>query len=96
MYEASRSTVLLKGEKSAMFSVEQGVAQGCSLSPVLFSVFINDLLKDVEQAELGIRLSSGKRVGGMLFADDFVGVSDSRESLQKFIDIVHGYCNKWR
>ena len=96
MYEASRSTVLLEGEKSAMFSVEQGVAQGCSLSPILFSVFINDLLKDVEQAELGIQLSNGKRVGGMLFADDFVGVSDSRESLQKLIDVVHGYCNKWR
>ena len=92
MYEASRSTVLLEGEKSAMFSVEQGVAQGCSLSPILFSVFI----KDVEQAELGIQLSSGKRVGGMLFADDFVGVSDSRESLQKLIVVVHGYCNKWR
>ena len=59
------------------------MAQGCSLSPILFSVFINDLLKDVEQAELGIQLSSGKRVGGMLFADDFVGVSDSRESPQK-------------
>ena len=96
MYEASRSTVLLEGEKSATFSVEQGVAQGCSLSPILFSVFINDLLKDVEQAELGIQLSSGKRVGGMLFGDDFVGVSDSRESLQKLIDVVHGYCNKWR
>ena len=45
MYEASRSTVLLEGEKSAMFSVEQGVVQGCSLSPILFSVFINDLLR---------------------------------------------------
>ena len=28
MYAASRSTVLLEGEKSAMFSVEQGMAQG--------------------------------------------------------------------
>ena len=54
------------------------------------------MLKDVEQAELGIQLSSGKRVGGMLFADDFVGVSDSRESLQKLRDVVHGYCNMWR
>ena len=73
--------MLLEGEKSAMFSVEQAVAQGCSLSPILFSVFINDLLQDVEQAELGIQCSSGKRVGGMLFADDCVSVSDSRESL---------------
>ena len=31
----------------------------------------------------------------MLFADDFVGVSDSKESLQKLMDVVHGYCNKW-
>ena len=32
----------------------------------------------------------------MLFTDDFVGVSDSRESLQKLIDVVHRYCSKWR
>ena len=96
MYEASRSAVFLEGEKSAVFRLEQGVAQGCSLSPILFSVFINDLLKEVEQAKLGVQLSSGKKIGGMLFADDFVGVSDSKESLQKLIDVVHGYCNKWR
>ena len=40
MYNASRSAVFLEGEKSAVFRLEQGVAQGCSLS---FSVFINDL-----------------------------------------------------
>ena len=28
----------------------------------------------VEQTRLGIQLSSGKTVGGMLFADDFVGI----------------------
>ena len=53
------------------------------------------LLKVVEQAKLGVQLSSGKKIGGMLFADDFVGVSDSQESLQKLIDVVHGYRNKW-
>ena len=42
MYEKSSSMVLLEGEKSSRFNVEQGVAQGCSLSPILFSVFIND------------------------------------------------------
>ena len=66
------------------------------VSPILFSVFINDLLKDVEQAEVGVQLSSGKRVGGMMFADEFVDVSYSRESLQKLVDVVHGYCKTWR
>ena len=96
VYMSSRSAVLLEGEKSDLFNVEQGVAQGCSLSPILFSVFINDLLKEVEQVELGIQLSSGKTFGGMLFADDFVDVSVSKESLQKLIDITNSYCSKWR
>ena len=49
MYESSKSAVLLDGERS----VEQGVAQGCSLSPIMFSVFINGLFRDVEEAEIG-------------------------------------------
>ena len=50
----------------------------------------------MEQAELGIVLSAGGRLGGMLFADDFVGVSESGEQLQKLIYVVHAYCRKWR
>ena len=29
LYEVSRSAVLLEGEKSTTFTLEQGVAQGC-------------------------------------------------------------------
>ena len=31
-----------------------------------------------------------------LFADDFVGVSESNDQLQTLIDAVHAYCRKWR
>ena len=78
MYESSRSAVLLEGEKLDSFNVEQ--AQDCSLSNILFSLVINDLLKEVEQAGLVIQMGTGNIVGGM-FADDFVGVSDSKENL---------------
>ena len=81
--------MLLDGEKFNMFNVEQGVAQGRSLSPILFSVFINDLLKVVEEARLGVQLCNNKSITGMLFADNIVGLSDSREKLQKLIDVVH-------
>ena len=56
------------GELEA-FNVEQRVAQGCSLSPILFSVFINGLFVAVEQAGLCIELSDRGKVGGLLFAD---------------------------
>ena len=34
IYECFWSAVLLEVEKSEVFNVEQGVAQGCSLSPI--------------------------------------------------------------
>ena len=64
--------------------------------PYYFSVFINDFFKEVDQVELGVQLTGGKTFGAMLFADDFVGVSASKESLQKPIDVVYSYCSKWR
>ena len=62
MYSSSRSAVLLKGEKFSTFSVEQRVAQGCSLSSILFSVFISDLLEGIDRAQIGIQLKSGNEV----------------------------------
>ena len=56
-------------------------------------MFINGLLEAVEQAELGIDLNNGSTFGGMLFANDFVGVCDSEEQLLKLIDAVHAYCS---
>ena len=47
------------------------------------------MLKEVEQNGPGIELSSGKTVGGMLFADDFVGISNSKESLQNLLAVVY-------
>ena len=83
---------MVDGKWSEAFSVAQGMAQGCSL----FSVFINDLLKEIDQAELGLELSNGARIGGMVFTDDSVGVCDSPHDLQKLIDVVYAYCGKWR
>ena len=36
MYESSKNAVILEGEKSDTFTIEQGMAQGCCLSPYYF------------------------------------------------------------
>ena len=65
-------------------------------STLVCLLFINGLLKEVEQAGLGVELSDGSTIGGMLFADDFVAVSNSEEELQRLINVAHAYCCKWR
>ena len=36
------------------------------------------------------------QLNDLLFADDFVGLSDSKEGLQDMINVVHAYSKKWR
>jgi hypothetical protein len=42
LYKKVESSVLVDGECSRWFVVENGVRQGCPISPILFSVFVKD------------------------------------------------------
>ncbi|CAB1105719.1 unnamed protein product [Ectocarpus sp. CCAP 1310/34] len=77
MTVCTKSAVMLDGELSKFFDIEQGVPQGCTLSPTLFQVFINDLLEVVEAVRKGVKVGDTKTsVSGMLFADDYVKFTD--------------------
>ena len=53
-----------KNPNSSIY-VGQGVAQGCSMSPILFSILINQLLDEVEKAGF---VKNDVKVGGLMFA----------------------------
>ena len=55
--------------------------------------FINQLLDEVEKAGIGITVKKDVKVGGLMFADDFVGLTTN---LQTLINVVQGFCNEWR
>ncbi|CAB1121568.1 unnamed protein product [Ectocarpus sp. CCAP 1310/34] len=95
MTECTKSAVMLDGELSKFFDIEQGVPQGCTLFPTLFQVFINDLLNVVEAVRKGVKVGDTETsVSGMLFADDFVGMSDTPEGLQLQIDAAKKFADK--
>ena len=52
LYLKNRSCVYLEGKTSGFFSVNQGVAQGCTLSPTLFLIYIDGLLCELEAAQI--------------------------------------------
>ena len=66
------------------------------MSPTLFLIYINGLLNEIEKCpELGVKFSKNK-ISGLLFADDFVGLAETRPALQSLIDIVHNYSKRWQ
>ena len=50
------------------FLIDSGVKQGCSLSPILFSMFINDLVRDIKSSSKGLNLGE-VNITSLLYAD---------------------------
>ena len=75
----------------------QGVSQGCTLPPNLVKIYVNDLVVAVEAARQGATVGQGT-VSGLMFADDFVGISETPEgySQLKQIEKALEYTRKWR
>ena len=95
IYEVVESSVILGKELTEWFEVELGVRQGCTLSPLLFLIFVEGLSEKLRQSNIGIRARNIK-INHLLFADDLAICAESREELQQLLDLVYVYSVKWR
>ncbi|OLY77684.1 hypothetical protein AYI68_g8285 [Smittium mucronatum] len=66
--------------------------QGCQASNILFNLFISDIFGGME----GVYVPSlGKKIPGILFADDTVMIANTPESLQRSLNAVSHWADTW-
>lgn len=94
LYKNVTAKVLLSDISSDWFKVSNGVKQGCILSPTLFNLVMKNLQSMLEQHNLGIPFQN-RILPALLFADDVVLLSENAEQLQKMLNIVHSFGQKW-
>ena len=95
MHEEVKSRVVMNGKLSSWFNLDIGLRQGCVLSPLLFLIFINDLLKELKESKLGV-IIGGVNLSNLTFADDIALVANNRHELQKLVKIAENYARKWK
>ncbi|MEW8152903.1 MAG: reverse transcriptase family protein, partial [Candidatus Thiodiazotropha endolucinida] len=104
MYRDIKSCVSLLGEESAFFSSLSGVRQGENLSPVLFSLYLNDLESFLlHNSTAGITIdydtndfSIFLKLIVLLYADDTVILANNESDLQFSLDRFNAYCQTWK
>ena len=96
MYSVVKSRVKYDNKLGTEFFCSLGVRQGECLSPMLFSLFLNDL-EEVFATEgyWGLDLDTFK-LFMLLYADDIVIFSKNAEELQVGLDVLVNYCNRWK
>ena len=79
-----------------MFSCNKGIRQGDGLSPVLFSLFMNDLPQYFRNDHCpGVMLGSHS-LNCLMYADDLLVLSPSPEGLQKSINVIKKHAEEWK
>jgi len=87
--------VRINGESGPWFDTGQGVRQGDCLSPTLFSLFINDLITEINLLDHGIKIGEEK-VNILCYADDIAIMAPTQEDLQVMLNALNIWIKKWQ
>ena len=95
LFSQNKANVLVDGFLSPDFSINRGVLQGSKLGPILFNLFINDLLDELNRSDHGATIGP-VHIAALGFADDIVLVSENPLKLQNLLNICHSWAQKNR
>ncbi|CAM4585880.1 unnamed protein product [Lepidochelys kempii] len=85
MYEGCSTTIRSVEGETAEIPIRCGVKQGCPLSPIIFNLAMEPLLRAISKGAGGFNLH-GERVSVLAYADDLVLTADDPENLQRMLD----------
>ena len=91
MYSNISGCVKADGSVSQLFNISLGLRQGCNLSPYLFNLYNNHLIKILNKAEVDPVHLNGTKISSLFYADDMLLISNSEADLQRSLDIVEEY-----
>ena len=77
MYEEQQGWFKLGGKRSSSFQLTDGTKQGSLLSPVLFSVYLDDLLAELRALQLACHIG-GWWYDALGYADDLILLAPNR------------------
>ena len=96
MYNSTTNSLIYKDFLTPTFTGDIGVKQGDCLSPILFNLYIYDVPNAFNLNESDPIIIENTRINCLKYADDLVIMSTSPYVLQKCLNQLACYCEKWK
>ena len=86
LYAGQEATVRTGHGTTDWFQIGKGLRQGCILSPCLFNLYAEYIMRNtgLNEAQTGIKIS-GLNVNDLRYADDTTLMAESEEELKSFL-----------
>ena len=86
LYAGQEATVRTGHGTTDWFQIAKGVCQGCILSPCLFNLYAEYIMRNagLEEAQAGIKIA-GRNINNLRYTDDTTLMAESREELKSFL-----------
>ena len=86
LYAGQEATVRTGHGITDWFQIGTGVRQGCILSPCLFNLYAEYIMRNagLEEAQAGIRIS-GRNINNLRYGDDTTLMAESEEELKSLL-----------
>ena len=86
MYAGQETTVRTGHGTTDWFQIGNGVRQGCILSPCLFNLYAEYLMRNARLGEAQARIKiAGRNINNLRFADDITLTAESEEELKSLL-----------
>ena len=86
LYAGQEATVRTEHGTTDWFQIGKGVYQGCILSPCLFNLYAEYIMRNagLEEAQAGIK-TAGRNINNLRYADDTTLIAESEEELKTLL-----------
>ena len=86
LYAGQEATVRTEHATTDWFQIGKGVCQGCILSPCLFNLYVEYIMRNagLEEAQAGIK-TAGRNINNLRCADDTTLMAESEEELKSLL-----------
>jgi len=86
LYAGQEATVRTGHRTTDRFQIGKGVYQGCILSPCLFNLYAEYIMRNpgLEEAQAGIKIA-GRNINNLRYADDTTLMAESEEELKSLL-----------
>ena len=86
LYAGQEATVRTGHGTTDWFQIRKGERQGCILSPYLFNLYAEYIMRNagLDEAEAGIKIA-GRNINNLTYADDITLVAEREEELKSLL-----------